>query len=630
VRRVLYRLPQVLAAKSVLVVEGEKDADSASTLNFIATCNPGGAGKWRGEFSESLRGKGVVVIADADEPGRKHAQQVARSLIGNVKPLKLVEFRGAKDLSEWIENGGTREALLSLIDETPPWVPDDAPRSGNPPELGKPSAVNSQNEQNRNEIHRQIETLSTLSPIDYDRLREEKASEFGIRVSTLDAEVQVVRDSRRINESEGQGQNVFLSDPKPWETEVSGADLLTELEGTLLVYLTLPRGSAETVALWTVFTHAHDSFQVSPLLAITSPEKGCGKSTVLTLLTGLARRPLFVSNITSSSLFRAIEMFSPTLLIDEADTFLPENEELRGVINSGWLRSQARIIRNVGNDYEPRLFSTWGPKVIAAIGTLPGTLADRSVEVRMCRQTPEEERTKRKLRADKVMSEFEHLRRKAWRWAQSNMEALRKSDPEVPEGFANRLADNWRPLLAIADLAGGEWPRKARTAATMLSRARTDESFGVMLLEDLKSLFTERKVDRLSSAAIVEWLVEMEDRPWPEYSHGKQITKHGVAKILARYRVYPGSARIDGKILKGYLLQDFEEAFRRFPPSPCSQTETTEQPSPDAATVRSQTGTPAVSVTDHDSQESASNEACSVVTVSGPREKRSRVLEGEI
>ena len=126
VRRVLYRLPEVLKAKSVLVVEGEKDADTGSTLGLTATCNAGGAGKWRDEYSEKLRGKRVVIIADADEPGRKHTRQVAASLTGKVESLKVIELSGAKDLSEWIEKGGTRERLVELIRNAPPWEPESS------------------------------------------------------------------------------------------------------------------------------------------------------------------------------------------------------------------------------------------------------------------------------------------------------------------------------------------------------------------------------------------------------------------------------------------------------------------------------------------------------------------------
>jgi hypothetical protein len=123
VQRVLYRLPEVLAQESIFVCEGEKDCDTARGLGLVATCNPGGAGKWRGEFSEALRGKQVCIIADADEPGRKHVQQVATSLVGKAESMKILELPRAKDLSEWVERGGTREALMELNGNAPEWKP---------------------------------------------------------------------------------------------------------------------------------------------------------------------------------------------------------------------------------------------------------------------------------------------------------------------------------------------------------------------------------------------------------------------------------------------------------------------------------------------------------------------------
>jgi Protein of unknown function (DUF3631) len=123
VRRVLYRLPEILAAKSVLICEGEKDVETARKLGLTANCNPHGAGKWRAEYSEFLAGKRGAVIADADEPGRLHAAHVAGSLFGKVEALKVVELAGAKDLSEWLERGGTRETLLDLIKSVPEWKP---------------------------------------------------------------------------------------------------------------------------------------------------------------------------------------------------------------------------------------------------------------------------------------------------------------------------------------------------------------------------------------------------------------------------------------------------------------------------------------------------------------------------
>jgi putative DNA primase/helicase len=121
VPRVLYRLPEVIASDEVVIVEGEKDVETARTLSLVATCSVGGAGKWKDEYSESLCGKRITIMADADAPGRVHAVQVATSLAGKVESLKVLELPGAKDLTEYIERGGTHESLLELIERAPQW-----------------------------------------------------------------------------------------------------------------------------------------------------------------------------------------------------------------------------------------------------------------------------------------------------------------------------------------------------------------------------------------------------------------------------------------------------------------------------------------------------------------------------
>lgn len=403
--------------------------------------------------------------------------------------------------------------------------------------------------------------LAKMSPAEYSRVRKSEAKRLGIGVGALDQEVKARRSGAgRVGE---QGRTPFLCDPEPWPEKVDGAEVIHELAEAFTRHITLPQGAATALALWVVFTHAHGAFQISPLLAITSPEKGCGKSSLLMLLGALVRRPLPAANTTAPALFRAVEQYSPTLLVDEADTFVHGQDELRGILNSGWMRSQANVIRTVGEDFQPKIFSTWAPKALALIGRLPDTLADRSIEIRMRRQLPEEGTKLQKLRGDRL-DQFEPLRRQVWRLAREWEDTLKAADPELPEGFSNRLGDNWRPLLAIADVVGMEWPDKAREAARILSETRRDESIGTMLLADLRQLFIDQETDRLASQSIVEALAEMEDRPWPEYSHGKPITKRGVAKLLARFEVRPRSIRTSDSTPKGYLRQDLEESFGRF------------------------------------------------------------------
>lgn len=378
-----------------------------------------------------------------------------------------------------------------------------------------------------------------------------------------------LRDGRpNEEETPGPGRRIALTDPEPWPEPVDGTALLTELVRTFARYVALPEGGATALALWTLHAHAHDAASVSPLLALTSPEKRCGKTTTLHVLGALAPRPLPASSITPAALFRAVERFRPTLLVDEADSFLRDREELRGVLNSGHAKASAVVVRAVaaGDEYEAAAFSTWAPKAVALIDsgtTLPDTLRDRSIELRMRRRGPGEE--VERLRLDRL-DELEPIRRRAARWTGDHVEALRGADPDVPPELHDRARDNWRPLLAIADVAGGPWPERARKAARVLSTGREDDeaSARVLLLRDLRDLFDKRGTDRLASRDITSALAEMEERPWPEWRRGDPITTRQLARLLRPFEVRPEALWIAGKTQRGYERDALEDPFRRY------------------------------------------------------------------
>jgi len=132
IRKPLYHLPEVLRAKQknrpIFIAEGERDVHTLEALGFCATCNPGGAGKWKPEYSDVLTGTQVVIVPDDDGPGRKHADAVARSLHGEAEKIKVVSLPGInghvyKDVTEWIEAGGQKQALVDLIKKTDQWKP---------------------------------------------------------------------------------------------------------------------------------------------------------------------------------------------------------------------------------------------------------------------------------------------------------------------------------------------------------------------------------------------------------------------------------------------------------------------------------------------------------------------------
>jgi putative DNA primase/helicase len=364
-----------------------------------------------------------------------------------------------------------------------------------------------------------------------------------------------------------QGRSISLPEPEPWPTPIDGAALLDGIAEVIGLYVIMSDHARFATALWVVHTFLLDCFGITPRLAVRSPMKRCGKTTLLDVISRLVLRPLPTGSVTAAALFRVVEGYRPTLLVDEADTFLSEADELRGVLNSGH-RKGGQVVRTVGDDHEPRAFSTFAAVTIAIIGNLPDTLADRSVTVDLKRRMPSEKVAS--FRFDRV-GHLDVLARQAARWAQDHAGTLAAVDPEMP-GIHNREADNWAPLLAIADAAGGAWPERARAAATAGHVAGGDEASLIeLLLGDIRDIFSKREenkvdpVDRISSGDLVAALVAIEGRPWAELGKSrKPLTQNGLARRLRPLGITSENIRIGDKVPKGYLLVWFQEAFSRY------------------------------------------------------------------
>jgi hypothetical protein len=418
------------------------------------------------------------------------------------------------------------------------------------------------------EVEAVCRRLADLSRVEYDRVRGTEAEKLGIRVGTLDDEVNKYRAE---DDAPRAGRPLALPLPDPWPDPVDGGALLDELVSVFTRYVMMPPASATAAALWCMHAHAFEASTTSPRLFITSPEKRCGKTTLLRVIQALVPKALQASNITAAALFRTVEAARPTLLIDEADTFLSENEELRGIINSGHARD-GQVIRLVGDDHEPRAFSTWCPTAIAAIGNVQATIEDRSIVITMRRRRKDEK--VERFRSDKILH-LEDLQRKAARWVADNLSALRAYDPDVPASLNDRAADNWRPLLAIADLAGSRWEARVREAIAAFTDQAVveDDSLPTKLLADIREAFAKHG-DKIKSEVLVGHLKSLPDRPWADFYRGNGISTSWLAGKLKPFGIRPGTIRLsekdwkDGKdTAKGYSVSWFGDAFSRYLPS---------------------------------------------------------------
>lgn len=510
----------------------------------------------RGKFPDVA----LIVCADDDyqtdgNPGLTKATEAARAVGGLLAIPSFGDNRpeGATDFNDMAAHCGLEAVGASVKGAVAP----DIESAGNEVEMESAS----------DDTTKIIAELASLSRIEYDRRREDEAKRLGIRLATLDLEIDAVRRVNQAAPDTANGTSIAIEDVEPWPEPVDGVELLNDLAATFKRYVALPDHGAEVLALWTVFTHTIDAMFTAPILAITSPQKRCGKTTVLTILAQVVRKPLSASNITAAALFRSIEKWGPTLLVDEADTFLKDKEELRGVINAGHTRSTSFVIRTVGDDHDPAKFNVWGPKTIALIGALPDTIADRSINVSMRRRRLDEKIEK--LRVDRL-DFFNDLARRCARWSADNMGKLKAADPSVPSCLHDRAADNWRPLLGIAETVGKEWPELARKAAMALSGgdAMDDDSVGAMLLADIKTIFEEGNIKHIPSTDLARRLAEIEERPWPEWAHGKPITPRQVARLLKPFGVAPTVYRAGIVTHRGYSPEAFKDAFSRYIPVP--------------------------------------------------------------
>jgi hypothetical protein len=355
----------------------------------------------------------------------------------------------------------------------------------------------------------------------------------------------------------------MFPDVEPWGDPVDGAELLRDIVSAIRRHVIADLPTIYGAALWIVHTWLIDVLFVSPIANVTAPEMRCGKTVLLTALGKLCYRPLQVANIAPAALFRSIEAWSPTLLIDEVDTFLREHEEARGILNSGFTRDSAFVIRCAGDEHTPTKFATWGAKALCGIGKIADTLSDRSIPLRLRRKTPSES-VQNIRHADPA--QWEMLRARIARWTDDHRAGIARARPATVDGLNDRANDCWEPLLAIADAVGAEWPKLARMAACVLHGLDADTpTIGAQLLTDIREAFGSR--EKLFTADLLAALIADEESPWPTWNRGRPMTARQLSGRLGEFGIRPGTIRIGTHTGKGYGLDAFADAFGRYLPA---------------------------------------------------------------
>jgi hypothetical protein len=359
----------------------------------------------------------------------------------------------------------------------------------------------------------------------------------------------------------------------------TAAEILDDVMSFIRRFVSLAESQARVIALWVAHTHALDAGDCTPYLAVNSPEKQSGKTRLLEVLRLLVCGAWFTGRVTAAVLYRKVDTERPTLLLDESDAAFKGEESyaeaLRGVLNTGYrIRGATSGCVGQGANITYKDFSTFCPKAIAGLKTLPDTVADRSIPIRLKRARRGEVARFREREAQREASD---IAAKLGMWCAASVQELREARPEIPARLSDRQADCCEPLIAIADLAGGDWPEAARKAIVRLcgEAQAGNESDSVRLLADIKGIFTGREPGEIPSADLCEALAQIETSPWAEWSKGKPLSKVKLSRLLKPFEIYP--AQIRSGSARGYRLADFQEAFSLYlPPESVKVSETGE------------------------------------------------------
>lgn len=343
----------------------------------------------------------------------------------------------------------------------------------------------------------------------------------------------------------------------------NAAELLNRLSTRLKRHMVITDAQADAIALWILHTYVYQRFDHTPRLAIISPQKRCGKSTLLELLELLCCDPLHTDSASEAALYRTVDsQGAVTLLVDEMDSFMMNQSGVGNVLNSGFKFSGTtmRCVK-ANEDHAPKRFRTFCPIALASIGDLSDTVMDRSVVIRLRRKTDQETVERIRPHREAIKQDGEAIAA----WAK-DVDLSQHLDPSMPDTFGDRQADISVVLLALADLAGGEWPERARAALADLFHSAEEESDAAKLLVDIRAIFVEADADKLSSGAICAALVTLEHRPWAEFRGGAAISKPQLASLLAPFGISPINIRIGQDVVKGYERAAFADAWLRYLP----------------------------------------------------------------
>jgi hypothetical protein len=354
--------------------------------------------------------------------------------------------------------------------------------------------------------------------------------------------------------------------------QIDGAELLDRVRARFTTHVAFTNEHQSVAAtLWTAANHALLCWHHATRLVITSPQKRCGKSRLLDIVAGMSHAPMMCADATTATIYRSLgcaddqgAATTPTLFVDEADALFgtkraaEKNEDLRALVNAGFQRNRP-VWRCVGGGQIPTAFNSFAMVALAAIKGLPDTITDRAVHLVLQRRRPTDRVSPFRVRRDGPALAKLRTELATWVREEGRLKQLMEAEPKMP--VEDRAADAWEPLIAIANAAGGDWPRLARKACKALSaeaeEAEVDQA-DILLIRDIEEVFTTTSSPFLRSQDLVDRLREIKDSPWDDW----ELTPSKLAKRLKPYGVRPGHDALGDH--RGYKLESFYDLFARY------------------------------------------------------------------
>lgn len=567
----------------VYIFEGEQKADLANELGFIATTS-GGSTQIDKYYWQPLTGRTAYLWADNDSAGAQWLEQLYKLLDAFEVNIKVIDagvlgLSEKGDIVDWVamqrqaKPDITDEDLAAAIKKLPTFT-DEQLISLLADDIAEPSldSLPQDGQQISSELAQAaINQMAALSELDYQLKRIETAKALNnMSVGALD---KLVKQARA--ELEAETTQSLVIDTEAYSEPVDGAAVADEILNIIKQHMACTDAVAIAATLWIIFTWVLEASYIAPIAWINAPEKRCGKSQLLALIALMSKRPLPSSNITPAALFRCIEKYNPTLIIDEVDTFVNDNEDLRGVLNAGYSRDNPYIIRCAGDDNEPKEFYVYGAKALSGIGKIPSTLMDRSISLTLRRKPNNEHKERvRDLSRDTTNT----IKAKLARWSDDNLLAVKEATPTLPQTINDRMQDNWEILLKVATVLSEDWLKRAYSACIEVSGIEHDEpSLNEQLLMDIRAVFERKKATRIFSDDLIVALCADPEMNWSTYNRGKPVTQRQVSNRLGEYGISPKQMRIGNDNRRGYDTVCFQDTFKRYLPATPPQSVTTLQ-----------------------------------------------------